>query len=177
MNIQLITKVQQLTEELLDKLGVSADIVVEMEEEQTVNINITSKPESKREDIDGEAAPDNMGILIGYHGFTLRALQLILALMISREREEWLRVLIDIDGYRERREASIRALAKRTMDKARFLKEEVALPSMNAYDRRLVHMAVAEVEDMDTESVGEELRRRVVIRPKLSADSTPKQAL
>lgn len=155
MDAKLVTQVQKLTEDLFKQLSIDADVVVEIGEAEVIAIEI----------IAAEGEEDNLGLIIGHHGSTLYALQLILSLMINRDREEWLRVRVDVNDYRESRDGALRALAQRSAKKAKFLEEEVALPPMNSFDRRIVHMAVSEMSQVESESIGEEPRRRVVIRP------------
>ncbi|MBU0709002.1 KH domain-containing protein [Patescibacteria group bacterium] len=153
MDTQLVAEAQQTAQELLGLLGIPVDVVVEIDQDEVIRINLSSKDQ------------ENIGILIGYHGATLHSLQLILALVINRGRDDWFRVQVDIDGYRKKREDALTSLARRTMEKAKFLGEEIALPPMNSFDRRIVHLAVSETDGVVSESVGEEPRRRVVIKP------------
>lgn len=155
MDTKLITQLQNLTEEMLRLMDIPAEVMVETKEEEMVRVVIS---------VDNE---DKVGLLIGHHGGNLYSLQLILSLMVNQGEEEWVRVNVDVNDYREQRDGAVRALAKRSAEKARFLEEEVALPPMNAFERRIVHMEVSEMEDMETESIGEPPRRRVVIRPQI----------
>ena len=153
---QLVTKTQQITEEILGRMGIPAEVMVEVGEDEVLKVNISALPDND----------EGLGILIGYRGSTLRSLQLVLGLIINKGREDWTPVVVDVGDYKKNHEETLRSLARRTMEKARFLKEPVSLSPMNAYDRRIIHLEVAEVEDMISESVGEEPRRRVVVRPK-----------
>lgn len=157
MDTRTIQEIQKTTEELLDKLMVSASVMVEVDESKIVKVKISPLSEAA-----------SLGTLIGYHGETLLALQLILSLIVNRDREEWLRLTVDVDEYRVKREQSLNELAKRTMEKARFLNEPVPLYPMPAADRRIIHLAVEEVPDLESESVGEGRQRRVVIKPKVT---------
>lgn len=156
MDTTTVQQIQQMVNELVEKLGIAIDSTIEVDESQIVKINLT--PLSDRE---------NLGILIGRNGETLHALELILALMInrSRQRDEWLRVVVDVDNYREEHENSLRSLALRAAEKSRFLKEPIPLRPMNAADRRIIHLTLAEDDSVTTESIGEGRSRRVVIKP------------
>lgn len=154
MDTQIITDIQRMTEDLLSYLEVAAEPMVEMDESEVIKINIA--PENPEE---------GLGVLIGYHGETLKSLQAILALMINKEKEEWFRIAVDVDGYRMRHEENLRALARRTAEKVLFLKEPVELSSMSAYDRRLIHLQIAEINGVMSESTGEGWERRVIVKP------------
>lgn len=154
MDTKTVQEIRDTTKKVLELLNVKAEPVVEVDESEVVKINISpAEPEQ------------SLGILIGHRGEVLDALQLILALIVNQKREEWLRLLVDVDDYRKRHEESLRALAQRSAEKARFLKEPVALSPMSAYNRRVIHLAISEIPNMESESVGEEPERRVVIKP------------
>lgn len=104
-------------------------------------------------------------IFIGYHGDTLNSLQTIISLLLYKKFGETVPLVLDIDGYRKERIEKLKSLAVRFCDKARFLTTPQTLPPMNAFERRIVHMAVSEIPDMKSESVGEGRDRRVVISP------------
>lgn len=142
--------VGEATEELLGKLGLSAEVAVTEGEEEGFQV-----------DINGE----DLGALIGYHGETLSSLQLFLNLLTHRKIGEWRRVLVDIGGYRKEREQKLFDLARRTADRVRFLQTPVTLTPMPSFERRLVHMALGEEEGVKTESEGEGWERRVVVKP------------
>jgi len=107
------------------------------------------------------------GLLIGRHGETLEALQHVLRLMLAKECEEFIPLSLDIAGYRELRGREVEEMAKKAAQKVIAFGGEVALPPMGAYDRRLVHVALQEIEGVEGISEGEEPGRRIVIRPKV----------
>lgn len=156
MDTKTIQQIQQTVNELIERLELKIESTVEVGESQVVKINLTPTSED-----------ENLGILIGRGGETLNALQLILALMINTKREDddWLRISVDVDGYREQREDSLRSLALRMAEKCQFLGEPVPLRPMHAADRRIVHITLAQEETVETESTGEGRSRRVVIKP------------
>ena len=156
MDTQTITDIQKLTEDLLSHLEIAALPVVEVDESEVIKINIAP-----------EVLDDSLGMLIGFRGETLKSLQAILALMVNRDREEWFRIMVDVDGYRVRQEENLRALARRSAEKALFLKDSVELPPMSAYDRRIVHLQIAEIKGAMSESRGEGWERRVVVKPEV----------
>jgi len=156
MDPQTITAIQQIAEECIQKLGFSPEVVVEVDESAVIQIRLVFNSQE-------EGQPDK-GILIGYHGETLRSLQLILGMIINRDRDEWLPIMVDIDGYRQRREEQLMSLAQRVAEKVLYLKEPIALSPMSASDRRIVHMAVAEMDGVESESSGTGYQRKVVVK-------------
>ena len=144
--------IEKFTTELLDLLGIDYQDVEVVEEDDSFCVNISCEEDS--------------GMLIGYHGQSLDAFQKLLSLFCYKSTGEWQHILVDVEGYRAERENSLRELAENAANRARFLNEPVALSPMNSYERRLVHTAVGELEDVRTESTGEGRDRRVVIYPK-----------
>lgn len=110
---------------------------------------------------------DNAGVLIGHHGETLEAIQYLANLAANKkvagEKREYVRVTVDVDGYRAKREASLRALARRMSAKVIKNKKSVMLEPMNPYERRIVHSEVQGIAGVSTNSIGSENNRRVVI--------------
>jgi len=108
----------------------------------------------------------NLGILIGRRGETLRALQYITRLIVNRRLHQWAEIIVDVEGYKNRRERSLTQLARRMADRANLLGQAVSLEPMPAHERRIIHLALRDHEKVTTESVGEGDRRKVVIFPK-----------
>lgn len=113
-------------------------------------------------DIDDISSTD-MGILIGRRGNTLDAVQYLLSLIVNKDRENYIKVLVDTKGYRKKREETLIRLAHKMADKAKYSKRPVRLEPMNPYERRIIHSALQNVEGVTTHSEGEEPYRRVVI--------------
>jgi spoIIIJ-associated protein len=103
--------------------------------------------------------------LIGRRGENLRALQFILSLMLNKQLRRHLRVTVDVDGYRARREDLLRNMAARLAQRVRATREAMPLEAMPPNERRIIHIALADDPDVMTESVGEGDARRVVIKP------------
>lgn len=115
-------------------------------------------------DIQGEDA----GLLIGKRGETLRSLQLLLNIMLSQQHENQstrMPVVLDIEHYRKRRERNLQRLAEKMANRASETGNSVELESMNAADRRIVHLALSSSKSVITESKGEGSDRRVMIIP------------
>ncbi len=108
---------------------------------------------------------ENLGILIGKRGQTLDALQYLANLAANRGESERIRVILDIENYRDRREETLRNLAKRLADKAVRMHQDVKLEPMNRHERKIIHMALQEYRRVTTTSEGEEPYRCVIIMP------------
>jgi spoIIIJ-associated protein len=110
---------------------------------------------------------DDLGYMIGNHGRHLDSLQYILQLMVGRlvEQDPQYRVLVDVGGYRKEKDSKIEDLALQKADDVRILGEEIEMDQMSPADRRVVHTALSQFEDITTESIGEGRDRRVVIKP------------
>ena len=110
---------------------------------------------------------DDAGTLIGHHGETLDALQYLSNLAVNRQNEingeDSPKITVDIEGYRARREDTLRALAKRTADKVIRYRRNIALEPMTPYERRIVHACLQDVRGVTTSSTGSDEDRRVVI--------------
>ena len=132
---------------LTERMGVPVEIALQESEEQL------------RMQMTGEG----MSLLIGRRGETLDALQYLTSLNINRGREEYLRVSIDTENYRAKREEALRKLAVRMAGRAKKSGRRVALEPMNPYERRILHSALQDDPDVTTHSEGEEPYRRVII--------------
>ena len=107
-----------------------------------------------------------LGILIGKHGQTMNALQYLLNLSANRNvSEHRLRFIIDVENYRERREETLRKLANRLADRAVRIRQAIKLEPMNRHERKVIHMALQDQNQVTTYSDGEEPHRYVVIVP------------
>ena len=112
----------------------------------------------------GPEDQDEMGLLIGRHGQTLDALQDLVRAAVQRELQERCLVLVDVEDYRKRRRAQLISRARDAASRVKSTGKEQALEPMTAYDRKIVHDAVADLGGLETESEGEDPNRRVVIR-------------
>ena len=133
----------------------------ETAEEEPLTLNIRTPSEQA------------LSVLIGRRGETLAAFQLLVHLMISKQADHRDRVIVDVEGYRQRREENLRSMAQRIADQVRRSGRSVMLEAMPPNERRIVHMALADFDDISTESDGEGDQRRVVVslkqRPALAA--------
>ena len=136
--------------ELLNRMGLD-EVHTEVVDTDPVTLNIAG----------GEVAD-----LIGRRGENLRAVQFILNLMVNKQLHRHLRVVVDVDGYRARREDLLRNMAQRFAYRVRSTRESMQLEAMPPNERRIIHLALADDPDVMTESVGEGDARRVVIKPR-----------
>jgi spoIIIJ-associated protein len=119
---------------------------------------------------EGEIILDVVGgdvaVLIGRHGRTLEALQALVSAITNRRLEMRYPVLVDIEGYRHRRRQKLEEIARKTADRASRQGSPVRMRPMNAYERRVVHVALRNDRRVATSSEGEDPFRAVVVRPK-----------
>ena len=105
----------------------------------------------------------NLGYLIGYRGETLYALQNVLSAIAGKKIENKVRVFLDIESYRAKREKTLEELAEKTSKTVIKTKKSITLEPMQAYERKIIHSKLQNNELVTTKSIGEEPRRRVVI--------------
>ena len=150
---------RNILETLLSEMGVVASVVsqaepfVEAEEGATAPIVF---------DIEG----DDLGILIGRRGQTLASLQYLVRLMVTHQTEAWAPIVIDVEGYKQRRYNTLQALAWRIAEQVKAKEEPFALEPMPAYERRIIHCALTDHADVTTQSTGMGEARKVVILPR-----------
>ncbi|HPV08785.1 MAG TPA: R3H domain-containing nucleic acid-binding protein, partial [Aggregatilineales bacterium] len=108
---------------------------------------------------------NDLGILIGRHGDTLNALQYITRLIVSRELQRRANIVVDVEGYKARREESLHKLAERMAQKAIQTGRTVTLDPMPPNERRVIHVALRDDARVETESIGTGDNRRVTIIP------------
>ena len=137
-------------------------LVANMQLDLTVTLS-DGDNDDKVINIDGE----NAGVLIGHHGDTLDSLQYLANLAANKKQEgvkrEYVKITVDVEGYRAKREATLRALARRMADKVLKYKKSVMLEPMNPYERRIIHSEIQHIEGVSTNSIGSENNRRVVM--------------
>ena len=127
----------------------------------TVVVEIKYDEENKEMDVD--LSGDDMGVLIGKRGQTLDSLQYLVSLVVNKESEDYIRVKVDTENYRERRKETLENLAKNVAYKVKRTRRPVSLEPMNPYERRIIHSALQNDKYVTTHSEGEEPFRRVVI--------------
>jgi len=150
----LLAYAEQITSEMLGHMKVAAK----------VSARYAASPDSDGNlpmlvDIHG----DDLSVLIGRRAETLNALQYLLALIISKEATHWVQVIVDVEGYRARRERQLRQLARRMADQVVRTGKRQLLEPMSAAERRIVHLELRDHAEVKTESMGEEPNRKVSI--------------
>ena len=152
----IVDAAKDILEALLSLMGVAVSVVpgakpfVEGEGEATAPITF---------DIKG----DDLGILIGRRGQTLSCLQYIVRLIVGHQTESWVPIIVDVERYKQRRYEALQALAWRIAEQVKAEREPFTLEPMSAYERRIVHITLAEYPDVTTQSIGEGVARKVVI--------------
>lgn len=142
-------KAKKFLEKLLDEMGVPALVNSEITNNR-IYLSITGK---------------NMGIIIGKRGETLDAIQYLVNVVANKGRAEYIKIIVDTENYRERREETLRNLAQKLAKKAIKTRRAVILEPMNPYDRRIIHSALQDNKAVRTHSEGKEPFRKVVITP------------
>ena len=127
----------------------------------TVVVSVKYDENEKTMDID--LSGDEMGILIGKRGQTLDSLQYLVSLVVNKGEEEYIRVKVDTENYRQRRKDTLENLAKNISYKVKRTKRAVSLEPMNPYERRIIHSALQNDKYVTTHSEGDEPFRRVVV--------------
>ena len=122
---------------------------------------MTENPEEHEMNIELDGA--DMGVLIGKRGQTLDSLQYLTSLVVNKGSDEYIRVKVDTENYRERRKATLENLAKNISHKVKRTRKPVALEPMNPYERRVIHSALQNDKFVCTHSEGEEPYRHVVV--------------
>ncbi len=150
-----------LLEELLAKMNIPATVTVRRAD-GSQRADAPQPPMIL--DVNGE----DLGLLIGWRGETLRAVQTVLNLMLGEDaapESANRRLIVDVERYRARREDQVRELATRLAQRVRRSGERYTLDPMHAYERRIVHIALEGDESVRTESTGKEPARRIIIHP------------
>jgi spoIIIJ-associated protein len=149
-----LSKIEQEAQEFFKKMTFEVEVEVSPEKDGTVPIDIKT---------------DEPQILIGEGGQTLGDIQHLLKIILKRKlKEEIFFIDLDISDYKKKKNEYLKELAKTSADEVSLTKTEKILQPMTAYERRIIHMALAERTDVTAESIGEEPDRRIAIKPFLS---------
>lgn len=145
-------KIKELTEELLKLSGVSADVEVVDLGDSTYEVNLSTE--------------DETGLLIGFRGENINAIQTVLGIMLKGQTGEWYRLVVNVGDYREKQEQKLKDLADQSADRAIETKQAQPIYNLNASQRRIVHMHLSQRDDVLTESEGIEPERYLVVKSK-----------
>ncbi|HHY64657.1 MAG TPA: protein jag [Clostridiaceae bacterium] len=135
---------------IFEKMEITANLDI-IHEEDCITVRLTG---------------DDVGIVIGRRGETLDSLQYLLSLVVNRKTDGYTRVILDVADYRQKREKTLVRLANRVAEKVVRYRRNVTLEPMNPYERRIIHSTLQNHKYVDTQSIGEEPNRKVVVRYK-----------
>lgn len=142
-------EVSQKLQEFLEKMGISVKQIDILEyDELSIKLNIQSDKDS---------------LIIGKRGKTLEALQYLLNVIYNKNNETRLKIILDVEGYRQKRVRSLQKLAKNLALKVRQTKRDQVLEPMNPYERKIIHSALQDSKDVNTESIGNGIFKKVKI--------------
>jgi spoIIIJ-associated protein len=152
----LLNTTEIVVSKLLHHLGFEAQVSVHYDDESA----------DDRRSIHVDVHGDDLSALIGRHAETLNAFQYVSSLMVGKAVQEWVQLVVDVEGYRGRREKQLRQLASRMADQVTKTGRRATLEPMTSSERRVVHIELRGHPAVTTESTGEEPYRKVVILPK-----------
>ena len=137
---------------------------------ESAGVNVTRTLRSAHDDEAGgpiiDLAGEDSGLLIGRRGQTLQALQFLVTLIVRKQLNEDVRVVLDVENYRQRRETSLRDMATKVATRVAETSRSITLEPMSPADRRIIHTSLAEHPEVRTESAGEGENRKVTIMPR-----------
>ncbi len=151
---QILKLAREVVSDLLEKMHIEATVVAR---------HSPPSDDKDRDLVIVEIQGKDLSILIGKRSETLNALQYISSLIVAKEQGEWVPLMIDVQGYRERRERQLRVLARRMAEQVIHTGRRQNLEPMPANERRVIHIELRDHEMVSTESVGEEPNRKVTI--------------
>lgn len=140
-------KAKQFLESVFDKMNIAGKIQTSMD----------------GKDLYVSVEGNDMAVLIGRRGQTLDSLQYLVSLVVNKDRDDYIRVVLDTENYREKRRETLEKLASRLAYKARKMRKDIILEPMNPYERRIIHSALQGNPYVSTRSEGEEPFRKVII--------------
>lgn len=148
-----LKKIEESAVKLLSLMGSRAKVSVSFEEgNQAVLINLETDEET--------------GLLIGRQGETLMAIQTVLGMIARKNFEEWVRIIVNVGDYREKQESRLKELAAQTALRAKETGEPQYLYNLTPNQRRIIHLALSEDKELETESQGEGAERFLIVRIK-----------
>jgi len=163
-----IKKIKELIEEFFSKMTIGAR--VEIKADETIldgpSLNKNDGGEQNKETVEVIVRVDDPQVLIGEKGQTLNEIQRLIKMIVNKKIDEPVYFNIDINDYKKKKEEYLRNLARDLADEVSTSKEAKVLLPMSAYERRIIHAALAGRNDITTDSEGQEPERRVVIKPK-----------
>jgi len=158
-----VTKISDISDEITIASQAVNKLILLMGVEVVINVKHSDSAADSGSffEIEGE----DSGLLIGRKGETLRSLQFLAGLLLNNKTEHRSRLFIDVEGYEDRHNQSLIHLAKRVAMRVEKTGRNIELEPMNPKERRIVHMALADIQGVETESSGSGVDRKVVISP------------
>lgn len=145
-----VERAREFLSQVLDSMGIKANLELNLAAD-ILKIDVV------------DISSSDLGILIGKRGNTLDAIQYLTSLAVNKAGEKYIKLALDSEGYRAKREESLIKLAKKMADKASYSKRPVKLEPMNPFERRIIHSALQNYKGISTYSEGDDPYRRVVI--------------
>ncbi len=159
MKKNYLKKAEESASSLLNQLGFDdVTISTTKDDDGVIHLNI-------------DTSPDNSGLLIGFHGENIQALQLILGYMINKGSNEWNPISVNIGDYREKRKESLESMASNAAQRVKLTQQSVTLPYLSSNERRIVHLMLSQDNEIETFSEGTGRDRRLIIDLKKNKDT------
>ena len=152
----ILDTTESIVSKLIHHLGMKAQVSAHYDESST----------DDRRTIQVDVRGDNLSALIGRQAETLNAFQYIASLIVGKATQQWVQLIVDVEGYRSRRDKQVRQIALRMADQVVKTGRKAALEPMTASERRAIHIELRDHPAVTTESAGEEPHRKVIIFPK-----------
>jgi len=152
----ILDTTESIVSRLIHHLGMKAQVSAHFDESST----------DDRRTIQVDVRGDDLSALIGRQAETLNAFQYVASLIVGKETQQWVQLVVDVEGYRSRREKQVRQIALRMVDQVIKTGRKAALEPMTASERRAIHIELRDHPAVTTESTGEEPHRKVIILPK-----------
>ena len=152
----ILNTAEEIVSKLIHHLGMKAQVSAHFDESST----------DDRRTIQVDVRGDDLSALIGRQAETLNAFQYVASLIVGKETQQWVQLVVDVEGYRSRREKQIRQIALRMVDQVIKTGRKATLEPMTSSERRAIHIELRGHPAVTTESTGEEPHRKVVILPK-----------
>jgi spoIIIJ-associated protein len=151
---------KDVVRELLGHMGITAEVMA-VDNPSTVPLS-AEEPQTIFIDVLGQ----DLGMLIGRRGDHLSQIQYLVTMLVNRKIETWTRVIVDVEGYRNRREESLVGLAERVARQVSRSQRAIELEPMPPNERRIIHLTLQEHPDVQTHSTGEGHQRRITVQPR-----------
>jgi spoIIIJ-associated protein len=143
-------KIEKIVKKFFDSLGIETKFEI-VEDEETIGVTLET---------------EDTGVIIGYHGETLEALQLVLSLVLAKEQGAFKRVSLEVGDYKKNRSEWLERLAQDAKERALSQGKEVYLSELKSWERRVIHLLLQDDKEVTSESTGEGKDRVLVIKPK-----------